>query len=144
MYPEEDLSLGDYPDDNGTMPENVEWLRDAVVGHKIIKAEKQDVPYGDNVHYRGPYEAFVITLDNGKEVVIRDSSSCCAYTELDNFLLNVENIDHVITGVGTTDGFSTWHIFADLGDVLKLDVDWSSGNPFYYGYGFDIMVREIV
>ena len=43
-------------------------------------------------------------------------------------------------GVGTTDDFQTWHIYCDLGDILELDVAWSCGNPFYYGYGFDIDV----
>lgn len=69
-----------------------------------------------------------------------DDGDCCAYTNLDAFLLNPELVDHIITGVGTTDAYQTWHIYCDLGDVLKLDVGWSCGNPFYYGYGFDIKV----
>ncbi len=68
---------------------------------------------------------------------------CCAYTELDSFLLNPELVDHMILGVGTTDYYTTWHIYADMGDVLKLNVKWSCGNPFYYGYGFNIQVRPI-
>jgi hypothetical protein len=70
------------------------------------------------------------------------SGDCCAYTELESFLLNPELVDHVITGVGTTDGYQTWHVYADMGDVLKLDVGWSCGNPFYYGYGFTIRVVD--
>jgi len=46
-------------------------------------------------------------------------------------------------GVGTTAQYQTWHIYADWGDVLKLEVGWSCGNPFYYGYGFDIDVVEV-
>ena len=57
-------------------------------------------------------------------------------------ILNLDRIEHVITGVGTTDGYSVWHIYADLGDVVELKVGWSSGNPFYYGYGFDIAVVD--
>jgi hypothetical protein len=56
--------------------------------------------------------------------------------------LHPERVDHIITGVGTTGGYTTWHIYADMGDVLELSVGWSSGNPFYYGYGFDISVVE--
>jgi hypothetical protein len=69
------------------------------------------------------------------------NGDCCAYTELESFLLHPELVDHIITGVGTTDGYNTWHIYADIGDVLELSVGWSSGNPFYYGYGFDIQVK---
>ena len=48
----------------------------------------------------------------------------------------------MITGVGTTDGYTTWHIYADMGDVLELSVGWSCGNPFYYAFRFHITVRE--
>jgi hypothetical protein len=74
-------------------------------------------------------------------VRVRNDGDCCAYTELESFLLNVGNIDHVITGVGTTNGYTTWHVYADLGDVLEMQVGWSCGNPFYYGYGFQISVE---
>lgn len=83
----------------------------------------------------------MIELDNGTEVEMLDSNDCCAYTELDTFLVNPELVDHAILGVGTTGEFTMWHIYADMGDVLQLTVDWSCGNPFYYGYGFDIAVR---
>lgn len=120
-----------------TMPQNVEDLRVAVVGHKIVSAEKTRVE-----GRWGPREIFRIRLDNGYTVDLEDTSDCCAFTELEAFLLNPELVDHVITGVGTTDGFQTWHIYADLGDVLTLTVGWSEGNPYYYGYGFAIQVRE--
>lgn len=131
MYEREHLS--DEIDD-GTMPENVKALEQAVVGHRITFVEKC---------IGGGYESLLITLDNGKQVELVESSDCCAFTELDSFLLHPERIDHIITGVGTTGGYSVWHIYADLGDVLELSVGWSPGNPFYYGYGFRIYVRDI-
>lgn len=137
-YPIERLGSDD---DDGTMPENVDALRLAVIGHRIVSAEVGDVA-GDRWGYRAS-TALVITLDNGKRVELRDTGDCCACTELKSFLLHPERVDHIITGVGTTDGYSTWHIFADMGDVLELSVGWSCGNPFYYGYGFDISVTEL-
>lgn len=115
--------------DDGTMPENVATLAEAVVGHRIISAEKEG-------------EGTVITLDSGKRVILADTGDCCAYTELESFLLHPERVDHIITGVGTTDEYTTWHIYADFGDVMELKVGWSCGNPFYYGYGLDIRVEE--
>lgn len=43
------------------------------------------------------------------------------------------------TRLGTT---SRWHIMAGMDEVLELGVEWSSGNPFYYMYGFFIEVEE--
>ena len=127
MYPPE--TLGE-DDDDGTMPENVSKLEEVVVGHRIASVDR-----------KSKYET-VITLDTGKRVVLADTDDCCAYTELKSFLLYPEKVDHIITGVGTTDGYTTWHIFADYGDILELEVGWSCGNPFYYAYGFDIAVVE--
>lgn len=114
--------------------ENVELLYDTVVGHKIVKAEQTSRP-------TRWYSGFEITLDNGTTVFMEGGSDCCAYTELDSFLLNPELVNHVITNVTTEEGFTKWHILADLGDVLTLTVGWSEGNPFYYSYGFDISVE---
>lgn len=125
-YPEEVL---DSWDDIGTMPDNVATLADAVVGHRIISAERKG--------------SLVLTLDNGKQVTLRNTDDCCAYTALDSFLLHPESVDHVIMGVGTTEGYTVWHIYADFGDVMELHLGWSCGNPFYYGYGFDIIVEDI-
>ena len=75
--------------------------------------------------------------------LLANTNDCCAYTELEAFLLHPERVDHIIMGVGTTDTYTRWHIYADLGDVLELTVGWSCGNPFYYGYGFDIDVVEL-
>jgi hypothetical protein len=129
------------PDDNGTMPENVDDLRDQVVGHRIVSVEEGEYKYqawGRSIQDSG----LVITLDNGKEVILVGTNDCCAYTELESFLLNPELVDHVITGVSATDEYTKWHIFADMGDILELTVGWSCGNPFYYSYGFDIHVVE--
>ncbi len=146
-FPEEDLSTikdkwGDSPEDNGTMPENVDTLRAAVVGRRIVKAERRNYedPLYSRIGISRVKTGFFITLDDGTEVRMRDTADCCAYTMLDDFLLHPERVDHIILGVGTTEGFERWHIYADLGDVLELSVGWSAGNPFYYGYGFDIDV----
>jgi hypothetical protein len=120
--------LGEEEDD-GTMPSNVAALRQYVIGHRIVSAEQSGA-------------TFTITLDNGKRVELADTDDCCASTELNSFLLHPERVDHIITVVGTTDGYTTWHVYADMGDVLELSVGWSCGNPFYYAYGFDIRVTE--
>lgn len=125
-------------DDDGTMPGNVASLANAVVGHRIVSVERGEYEQG----WYGRREGTLIRLDNGHTVRLADTDDCCAYTELEAFLLHPDKIDHIITGVGTTDGYSTWHIYADLGDVLELTVGWSCGNPFYYGYGFHIDVVE--
>lgn len=132
------LEALDSDEDNGTIVENVEQLSDAVVGHRILSVAEQEVDGNYNASW-----ATVITLDNGKRVEMFATNDCCAYTSLNNFLLHPDKVDHIITGVGTTDGYQKWHVFADFGDVLELDVVWSCGNPFYYGYGFDIIVRDI-
>jgi len=116
-------------EDNGTMVDNVAELREHVIGHRIVSADRDGGP-------------LVITLDNGKRVKLAGGDDCCAYTELDAFLLHADKVDHIITGVGTTGGYTTWHVYADMGDVLELTVDWSAGNPFYYGYGFTISVED--
>jgi hypothetical protein len=136
-YPVEVL---DPEDDDGTMPDNVAKLASAVIGRRIAKAEQRHAagkPYRSEV--TGP--ALWLTLDDGTQVEVADTSDCCAGTWLESFLLHPELVDHVILGVGTSDGFTTWHVYADAGDVLSLSVGWTAGNPFYYGYGFDIRVR---
>lgn len=139
-YPEEILS-DDY--DDGTMPANVAELREAVVGHRIVSADVGTLQDDEHNRWWSRGEGLILTLDNGKQVLLADSNDCCAYTELESFFLDPASVDHMIMGVGTTDGYTTWHIYADYGDILKLQVGWSCGNPFYYGYGFDIHVREV-
>jgi hypothetical protein len=122
-YPTE--TLGD-DDDDGTMPGNVETLAAAVVGRRIVSAAKEEVER----RYFGKTDALVLTLDDGHRVVLGDTDDCCAFTELESFMLDPAAVDHAILGVGTTDGYTTWHIYADFGDVMKLEVGWSCGNPF--------------
>jgi hypothetical protein len=137
-YPEEVLGT-DY--DDGTMVDNVDTLRQSVVGRRIVSTEKRQVQkYSWSDDPTWTVEAFIITLDDGTQVRLKDTDDCCAFTELESFLLHPDKVDHVIMGVGTTDGYTRWHIYADMGDVLELTVGWSCGNPFYYGYGFDIDV----
>lgn len=135
-YPLETL----HPDeDNGTMVANVADLEDAVIGRRIIKAGHEMV----EGRWGCSTEAFVITLDDGRKVILEDGGDCCAYTSLQSFFLAPNSVDHMILGVGTTDEYTTWHIYADFGDIMQLNVGWSCGNPFYYGYGFDIRVTEL-
>lgn len=131
-YPDEEV-LDDAHSDNGTMPECVDELRKVVVGRKIVSVEKNK--------QGGYYEGAIITLDDGTKVKMVGTGDCCAYTAIHEFLLHPELVDHMIMGVGTTDQYETWHIYADAGDVLQLTVGWSCGNPFYYGYGFKITVE---
>jgi hypothetical protein len=129
-------------DDDGTMPENVAALAEAVVGHRIVSVDRDVTIPASARSWYGSTTGTALTLDNGKRVFLVDKSDCCAYTDLEAFLLHADRIDHLITGVGTTDGFTRWHIFADMGDVPELTVGWSCGNPFYYGYGFEITVVD--
>jgi hypothetical protein len=138
LYPGEEL---DPNDDDGTMPDNVAELSKHVVGHKVVGIERNASTPGP-YEWSGPTFGTALVLDNGKRVILAGSEDCCAYTELEDVILNLDKIDHVITGVGTTGGYTTWHIYADLGDVVELKVGWSCGNPFYYGYGFNISVQE--
>jgi hypothetical protein len=138
-YPVETLD-SDYEDD-GTMPNNVADLADKVVGHRIVSVER-DAPLPARREAWLGSRGTAITLDNGKRVFLIDDGDCCAHTSLEAFLLHPERVDHIITGVGTTGGYTTWHIYADMGDVLELTVSWSCGNPFYYGYGFQIFVAD--
>lgn len=133
-YPVEILGQDE---DDGTMVDSKTALEEAVVGRKIVSVERRQGGTG----WYNPNPT-VITLDDGTEVEMVGGGDCCAYTEVESFLLNPKLVDHMIMGVGTTDGYQTWHIYADMGDVLKLNVAWSCGNPFYYGYGFDIRVHN--
>mgnify|MGYP000923080163 FL=1 len=123
MYEEE--ILDDMHEDDGTMVESKKALERAVVGQKIVSMEGN-----------------TITLDSGRKVTLIGESDCCAYTDLESFLLHPDKVDHIITGVGTTGQYTEWHIYCDYGDILELQVGWSCGNPFYYGYGFTIKVQD--
>lgn len=115
------------------MERSKDELQDALIGHRIVKAESLKVGgYNDGIS---------LTLDNGKTVEVRDTADCCAYTEIYSFLLDPGAVDHMITGVYAEDNYQVWHIFAAMGDVLKLDVGWGEGSG-YYSYGFKIKVRD--
>jgi len=135
-YPVEKLDE-DY--DDGTMVESKNALTDAVVGRRIVSIEQAE----EKRERWDDYKPWIITLDTGEQVEMVGRTDCCAYTELEAFVLHPERVDHAITGVGTTDGYTKWHIYADAGDVLELSVGWSCGNPFYYAYGFDIRVKPL-
>ena len=58
----------------------------------------------------------LITLDNGTRVRMVGRYDCCAYSDVNAYLLHPELVDRGIIGVGTTDGYTRWHIYADYGD----------------------------
>lgn len=124
-------------EDDGTMEENIASFGNALIGRKIVKVEKQEVSESE---YMSPETATVFILDNGDHVQIFNSHDCCAYTELEAVIEKLPTVDHAITGVVTSDRYDTWHILADLNEIMELNVSWSPGNPFYYGYGFYIKV----
>lgn len=128
-------------EDNGTMPDNVEEFEEAILGHRIVHVERNP-QVGDTGKWRWGRPSLALTLDTGQRVILSDTSDCCAYTNLDEVIEHLPTVDHVITAVNTTGNYTRWHIVADLGEVLELQVGWSSGNPFYYGYGFEIEVID--
>lgn len=134
-YPAE--TLGE-DDDNGTMPANLAEFEREIVGQRIISVHAEKSPS----HHYGRGSSTILTLRNGKRVKLTDTNDCCAFTFVDKFMLDPNAVDHIITSVETTDGFTKWHILADMTELLVLDVGWSPGNPFYYGYGFHITVDD--
>ena len=137
-YPREVL---DENYDDGTMPASLDALGEAVIGHKIV--EVRHGSFKPPKAWR-PQTGLALLLDNGHIVWMAEEGDCCAYTavHVDTIIKHIDQIDHVITGVGTTEGYTQWHIYADLGDVLEFEVGWSCGNPFYYAYGFNITIFE--
>jgi hypothetical protein len=121
------------------MPANVTKLASAVVGHRIVAAAKEDAPATGYGHG----DSLLLTLDDGRVVRMQGIYDCCAYAEVEEFFLDPSAVDHVILGVGTTEQYQTWHIYADFGDIMRLKVGWSCGNPLYYAYGFDINIEEV-
>lgn len=134
-YPVETLGADD---DDGTMPDNVEHFEREIVGQRIISVHAEKAPS----HQYGRGISTILTLSNGKRVKLTDTDDCCAFTYIDKFMLDPSAVDHIITSVETTGGFTKWHVLADMTELLVLDVEWSPGNPFYYGYGFYITVDE--
>lgn len=129
--------MADYIEDDGTMPRNVDDFEAAIVGHKIVEVSR--VFFED--HWRE--SGLQLTLDNGRRVTLYDTDDCCAYTQLNDVIEHLPMLDHIITGVDSTDDFEEWYILCDFGMVMELKVGWSCGNPFYYGYGFSIHVEDL-
>lgn len=135
-YPEEILGEDE---DNGTMVDSLKNLREAIIGHKIVAVRRGSLK---TANYWDIRDGTALLLDTGQIVWMDEEGDCCAYTSVNKIIERLPSIEHAITGVGTTNGYQTWHIYADLGDVMELDVSWSCGNPFYYGYGFNITVYD--
>jgi len=136
------LKNDDYvsPDaDDGTIVENLNSFNDALVGRRVVAVERSKS--SGRIYHSGSVTAF--TLDDGSRVELSDTDDCCAYTQMEGIIEKLPDITHAITGVVSSDGYQNWHIMADFGEIMELKVGWSSGNPFYYGYGFDINVRSI-
>lgn len=113
---------------NYDMESVAEDLESVLVGRRIVKAEQKTNYWLE------------LTLDNGTVVEVEDVSNCCAYGEVTAFLLNPDSIDHVITSVKDCDGYTEFHVLADMVQVLKLDVSWFEGSG-YYSYGLNIRLR---
>ena len=138
---------GMYEVDDGTMLESVEALKEAIVGHRIVKVEREGLtplrPEDEDRWFWAGNPALNLTLDDGTVVQMQEYGDCCAYTDLRNVIEHLPTMDHIITNVtAVEDDFERWHILADFGEVLELEVGWSCGNPFYYGYGFSITVER--
>lgn len=114
------------------MQDSVDELTEAVVGHRIVNVEQKSSQYEDYL---------ALTLDNGKIVEVHDTGECCANTYVYEFIFNAAAVDHIITAVKVEDDYNTWHILADMEEVLNLDVGWSEGSG-YYSYGFYINVKD--
>jgi hypothetical protein len=113
------------------MPRSVAELADAVIGHRIVRVDSNG---GGETRLR---------LDDGRTVALVGESDCCAFTDVEAIIPHLPSIDHLITSVTTTDGYTHWHILADAGSVLELVVRWSCGNPFYYAYGLTVTVEPL-
>lgn len=116
------------------MDRSAEELSQAVVGHRIIGVGK-----ADSSGWKGP--GIVLVLDNGQQVVVRGSGDCCAYTDIYNWVFDIDKVDNVITKVETDDNYETWSIMAGADKVLGMDVSWSEGTG-YYMYGFTIEIER--
>lgn len=134
---------GELNEDNGTMPSGVDSLREAVVGHKIVKVDQNVKIKRKNGYSWHETADVVLTLDNGKRVALIGESDCCAYGSVDKVIEKLPLMDHIITDVGTTEIYTKWHILAMMDDVLELEVGWSPGNAFYYAYGINVQVLDL-
>lgn len=138
-YPTEEL---DDMDDDGTIVQNVKTLEKSIVGRKVVQVDKNYPIEYQRYSWTENLTGTALWLDDGTKVVLVETDDCCAYTALQDIVFNLPNMEHAIMGVGTTEGYTKWHIYANFGDIMQLEVGWSCGNPFYYGYGFDIYVVD--
>ncbi|RZU64900.1 hypothetical protein EV379_1211 [Microterricola gilva] len=112
-------------------------LSAAVVGQRIVKAE---------VDRSGREDELKLMLESGREVAVSGWGSCCAWAGVGEILLDLQNVEHVITSVEATGGDGVgsgekWFILANLDQVLGFETDASEGTG-YYGYGLSVNVRE--
>lgn len=124
------------------MQGSVDALASSIIGQQIVTVERRKAEPGEDGYV--PYglsEETVFTLANGHQVILGDTDDCCAFTEVSSFDF-LEKSDNVITRVEVDEGFETWFIYADQVPVVHLGVSWSPGNPYYYGFGFSIRVKE--
>lgn len=138
--PEDDGHDPDY--ESEVMQEGLDQLSSNLVGQKIVSVHKQGAePDGSGYVPYGRSEETVFTLSNGRQVVLEDTDDCCAYTQVSRFEFLSQG-EHVITRVEADEGFETWSIYSDRVPVAILGVEWSPGNPYYYGFGFNVRVKE--
>lgn len=133
----DDVYDADYEQE--VMQGSVDVLAENLVGQRIVSVERTNVP--EDTRRYGRSQVTVFTLANGKKVNLYDTDDCCAFTEVESFKF-LENVDNAITRVEASDGFSVWHIYAENIPVATLDVEWSPGNPYYYGFGFEVQVED--
>jgi hypothetical protein len=120
-----------------TVKESVTDLSKELVGHRIVEVL---TPSDD--HYDFSYGTMIV-LDNGKRVVIENTSDCCAHAEVLEFLFNADKVDHIITDVSLNSGEYEINILADMDDVLALRIRWGEGSGYGYSFGFKIKVKEL-
>lgn len=139
-------AMGDWGEamaDDGTMLKSFESLKEAIVGHRIVKVDRSPTPVKDEEFWwRDSVPAVGLLLDDGSTVKLVEEGDCCAYTELKDIIEHLPTIEHIITDVVHDGDFESWYILADGQQVLELSVAWSCGNPFYYPYGFWVHVER--
>lgn len=136
----DDESDSDYEAE--VMGDNAKLLESEVVGHRIVEVRKgyDYETYWDKSQAHSD-SGVTFVLDNGTEVALQSTNDCCAYTDVRDFEF-LTKTDNVVTSVTTQDNFEQWYIYAAEVPVVSLGVDWSPGNPYYYGFGFDIAVKK--
>lgn len=115
---------------------SAEEFAGAIVGSKIVSVTKE--PFSKDY---GRSEGLKFVLDNGNVVWLADTDDCCAFTEVEDFKFLGQG-EHAITSVTTEDNFQKWYVYAESTPVAEIDVAWSPGNPYYYGFGFEVKVVE--